>query len=478
MELKEVKNELLLPPDPESLTQALRGVGYSLETAIADIIDNSISAGAKNISVKMSRATGGSEAGIVVVDDGRGMNREELIQAMKLGSISPLRPRDRSDLGRFGLGLKTASFSQCRRLTVFSRQNGEDSSFAWDLDDVASKGEWILEERTPVAPIVGIEGNHGTAVVWGKIDRVHAMDSNSSDQEWNALRQRVATHLGLIFHRFLTNESIRIDLDGRAILAMDPFACGADAGKPCDFPVETWPETGAIKATLQCFVLPLKPAGGKTRYLKGEEDDLGLQGFFIYRGNRLLQAGGWLGFKGFRVADDYKLARIRLDFENDGDAEWRVDIKKSKATPPAEMRDWLRKRALVARTRSEQTVRRHAAHEGRRTQEKQLWVKERASPAFPDWSSPVIEAVFSRFQKGELTQDELRGFLELLSISHPSAAIGQYPSTEETRKTASVIFEELLNDYSRREAEDIMRTSVPFCNWPDFLDELCGDQNE
>ena len=89
------------------------------------------------------------EASLKILDDGIGMTRDELVHAMVLGAVSPLVKRSRNDLGRFGLGLKTASFSQCRRLTVVSKRNGEVSSFSWDLDFLAKAREWSLIENDP-----------------------------------------------------------------------------------------------------------------------------------------------------------------------------------------------------------------------------------------------------------------------------------------------------------------------------------------
>jgi hypothetical protein len=116
------------------MVESLRGFGYSTATAIADIVDNSISAGARNVWITFTY--GGSASIISILDDGHGMSAEELLRAMTLGGISPLLQRSATDLGRFGLGLKTASFSQCRCLTVASRRSGHVSTSTrrWDLD--------------------------------------------------------------------------------------------------------------------------------------------------------------------------------------------------------------------------------------------------------------------------------------------------------------------------------------------------------
>ena len=103
-------------PEASSMIETFRAIGYSIEAAVADIIDNSISARAKNIWINFEWE--GSETWLAVKDDGSGMNNDELVQAMRPDSKNPLDDRSTKDLGRFGLGLKTASFSQCRLLSV------------------------------------------------------------------------------------------------------------------------------------------------------------------------------------------------------------------------------------------------------------------------------------------------------------------------------------------------------------------------
>ena len=123
-------------PDASAMVESMRAYGYTLSTAIADLVDNSIAAKCKN--VWLSFEWGGQNSWISVTDDGKGMSEKVLVNAMRLGSLSPLEERDPSDLGRFGLGLKTASFSQARRLTVISRTRSvQESIRRWDLDHLA-----------------------------------------------------------------------------------------------------------------------------------------------------------------------------------------------------------------------------------------------------------------------------------------------------------------------------------------------------
>jgi hypothetical protein len=217
-----------LPPRASSLTESMRDIGYSLETAIADIIDNSIAAGAAEINIRFDFETSAPRLGII--DNGRGMTRDELIDAMRHGSKHPRAERAADDLGRFGLGLKTASFSQCRRLTVVSIQNGTMEAAVWDLDTVSEKDEWVLgilePEEIARLPYISELGTTGTMVLWESLDRLcdNALPSKELLYEKIELVDR---HLALVFHRFLSGDikgkKIEIKMNGHAIEAFDPF---------------------------------------------------------------------------------------------------------------------------------------------------------------------------------------------------------------------------------------------------------------
>ena len=171
-------------PSASILIESLRDIGYSFETAVADLIDNSITAGATIIQIFGVLDEG--RARVAIVDNGCGMSHDELLEAMRPGSRSPLEDRERSDLGRFGLGLKTASFSQGRRLTVVSRQAGVTKAARWDLDHVAEVDEWSLQLPDQLAdvPWVSELGASGTIVLWEKLDRVvdQADPARAADQ--------------------------------------------------------------------------------------------------------------------------------------------------------------------------------------------------------------------------------------------------------------------------------------------------------
>jgi hypothetical protein len=215
-------------PRASLLIESMRDFGYSLESALADIIDNSITAGSHTI--RLFAEADGANGRIGILDDGVGMANDELIAAMRLGNRSPREDRSDVDLGRFGLGLKTASFSQSRRLTVVSRHNGKLSAACWDLDHVVKVDDWLLQvpDDPNLIPWADQLGDHGTLVVWEKLDRI--IDADMADPDLSAFYGGVdeaRDHLELVFHRFLAGEpgkrKISILMNERPLEPFDPF---------------------------------------------------------------------------------------------------------------------------------------------------------------------------------------------------------------------------------------------------------------
>lgn len=330
-----------LPPVAPTLIESTRAMGYSLEAAIADIIDNSIAAKATSVSISFFPLHG---AFISILDNGTGMDAEELTRAMQYGSQNPLDERNDTDLGRFGLGLKTASLSQCRVLTVASKKNGKTEIRRWDIDFVKVTGQWSLISLTNEDDVNGIPNIHeldkmdsGTLVVWQNLDRMKAGTIDFSKSMGKQI-DIVRDHLSLVYHRYLAGETgiekISISINGAVIEPSDPFIM-----KKSDQTMQE--ETYLIHGSLikvQPFILPhiskmtaseIKSAGGKDGLRK-------LQGFYVYRNKRLLIWGTW--FRMMRKGELSKLARIRVDIPNTLDNLWTLDIKKSSAMPPEEVR--------------------------------------------------------------------------------------------------------------------------------------------
>jgi len=331
-------------PHAASLIEGLRDIGYSLETAISDIIDNSITASARRIQIITE--TYSDEPHIAIIDDGEGMTEDELVAAMRPGSQNPLAARDEPDLGRFGLGLKSASFSQCRRLTVVSRKAGQTSAAIWDLDDVAERNEWAVQlpDEASRIPAVDHLGTSGTLVLWQKLDRLTGGYSHDAVKRAEVINQRIAEterHLRLVFHRFMEEaKPLRILLNGRMLRPLDPFARKSPA--TIADPEERLTLThGDVE--IQSFTLPHHKQMSKTDWedIAGPEGHLKSQGFYLYRGKRLILFGTW--FRLCRQSELTKLSRVRIDIPNSMDADWKIDVKKSSAQLPPIVRDRLKK---------------------------------------------------------------------------------------------------------------------------------------
>lgn len=338
------------PPAASALLESLRGLGYSTHTAIADLVDNSIAAGARTVHVEFF--WNGPNSVLRIVDDGRGMDEAALLEAMRPGGRHPLVARSLDDLGRFGLGLKTASLSQGRVFAVTSRvAGGAPSVRCWDLDYVAAADEWRLLRKVPEDiheySVVPDAFTSGTTVVIGRLDRLHAGQfDEDARMAFLATARRVERHLAMTFHRFLEGPKPRLSISmggGGNLVRVnpwDPFLQAHPATTPTP-PERLRHRSGTVE--VQGFVLPhrdrmtaddFEAAGGPDGWLAHE-------GFFVYRNQRLLVAGGWLGLGGGRrwARDDvHKLARLRLDLPNTGDVDWKVDIRKSVAVPPASVR--------------------------------------------------------------------------------------------------------------------------------------------
>jgi hypothetical protein len=331
-------------PHAAALIEGLRDIGYSLETAIADIIDNSITAGARQVQIITN--TFSDEPHIAIVDDGAGMSEEDLIAAMRPGSRNPLATRDDPDLGRFGLGLKSASFSQCRRLTVVTRSSGITSIAVWDLDEVAERNEWAVQLPDDTEDIPGIEalGPNGTLVLWQKLDRLTGGIEHNAARRAEIINQRIAEterHLRLVFHRFMEEaKPLRILLNGRRLAALDPFV-RKNPATIADPEEKLTLMRGDIE--IQSFTLPHHKQMAKLEWedVAGPEGHLKSQGFYLYRGRRLILYGTWFGL--CRQSELTKLSRVRIDIPNSMDADWKIDVKKSSAQLPPIVRERLKK---------------------------------------------------------------------------------------------------------------------------------------
>jgi hypothetical protein len=334
----------VIAPRAAMLIESMRDIGYSLETALSDIIDNSIAAGADKIEILIDPSAASPR--IAIFDNGRGMGEPELLDAMRAGSRNPLHERSGPDLGRFGLGLKTASFSQCRRMTVVSKKDGLISFATWDLDHVATTDRWEVMIPASIDAVPDAENlaAEGTLVLWENLDRV--LGDIPPEEAMQVLSRRIdeaRTHIELVFHRFLAAEpghpKIAILLNKSPLHPHDPFASKHPAAQRDPEEIRF---VKGHKVTLQSCTLPHhtkltakehEALGGTAGYLKN-------QGFYLYRERRLIIWGTW--FNMVRARPITQLTRVRIDMPRELDAEWKIDVKKASAQPPLALREYMR----------------------------------------------------------------------------------------------------------------------------------------
>lgn len=354
------------PPGAKRLIESLRALGYDFSTAVADVIDNSLVARASEVRVEIRPRQGSRPAYVVIADNGRGLDRDSLVEAMRFGAHQEYAPED---LGKYGLGLKTASLSQCTQLTVASKpvhrkgSRPRQSILRWDLEHVYRKDDWELLE-----PDIGqlkdweeealdqaISGDHGTAVLWSGVEEVlphlGAESEGRREQFLGRLIEDVSSHLRMVFHRFMQGilpdrKKLTLRVCDEVLTPWDPFcqaeprtrqvdpkkfriAVSLGAQKPASYPIVISP-----------FILPREDEFSSKqawREASGPRNWNQQQGFYFYRNDRLLQAGGW---SYLRAADEHtKLLRVAVSFPGDLDQAFAINITKMRARIPEDIRE-------------------------------------------------------------------------------------------------------------------------------------------
>lgn len=332
---------IITQPSAAPVIQSLRNIGYKASTAIADIIDNGIDAGASNIKLEFDYDP--MNGFILIYDDGQGMTEEELQCAMTIGSKDPRELRKQKELGRFGMGLKTASFSLGKRLSVISKQNGITSERCWDLDYVSEHNEWHLFREIPndvKERLNNFDFEQGTIVFIDKLDRFANMGTEKAIRSSSFYNRafKIKKYLEMVFHVKL-EEGLNIYLNDNFLVPWDPYLRNYE--KTIEGETQIIRVNGK-RVRITPYVLPhpsnfneeaYKMAGG----VKGWRDQ---QGFYIYREGRLVNYGDW--FSLFTKDNFSELVRLKLDFTNDADDDWKIDIKKSSISVPEDAKENLK----------------------------------------------------------------------------------------------------------------------------------------
>lgn len=341
---------------PKALIKGLRSIGYSFSTAVADLIDNCISAGATEININSDPLA--KEPYFCILDNGCGMDEPELENAMLFGSNRDNKFDHELELGRFGLGLKSASLSQCRKFIVVSKKSSEINALAFDLDVVEEKNKLFLEKYSEkeliqlphVNELCSLES--GTLVIWTKFDKIQGSARKFEDSFRNLVADS-KKHVEMVFHRFY--DSLSIYYNGKRIEERDPFLLASQGRQ----------QTGRVtpvmvdgqKVLITPYTLPF------TNTLTMEEKNLlgnpksifDDQGLYLYRNHRLIAWGSWMrmGIK----SEFNKLARVQIDIPSTLDSVWMLDVKKSSANIPDKIKQKIKTAIEDSIVRSRRTTR-------------------------------------------------------------------------------------------------------------------------
>jgi hypothetical protein len=461
-----------LPPTPVALMESLRDIGYTIESAIADVVDNSVSAKARHVWIRHAWNSG--RPWLAVIDDGTGMDKRNLIAAMRFGT-NPKTARASDDLGRFGLGLKTASLSQCRRLTVLSKRDGATFSCEWDLDQLATAGaeDWRLKvsdySTLQHDTILGdlFDGylsqiSTGTIVLWRRFDRIEDHDSNKAgERAFNAMTSSTERHLSAVYHQYLKPprgfSKVEMSVNEATIEARDPFNLASPATQELQRQELLVSGTSVL---VQPYVLPHQNKISRDEYERhaGEGGYLQNQGFYVYRNRRLIVSGTW--FRLLKKEELTKLLRVRVEIPNTLDHLWRIDVRKSSASPPSAVREELRQ--FVGRIRNAgRTVYRQR---GRRL------VETRKTPV---WGRVAAKGQISY----EINREHplVRDLLDTLPAEKARHA-SMLLSTIEGSFPSDLFFSDMANDLEKVNMDTIGKTQL--AELLDFVLGLSGSESE
>jgi hypothetical protein len=381
-----------LIPSARRLITSLRDMGYDFAAAVADIVDNSIEARATHVDIDVH--FDGDASWVRIADNGTGMKPAQIREGLRYGSERDYDPREA--LGKFGLGLKTASMSQCQRLTVASRSSSERAeiyAYSWDLDHVVATNTWeILEEGRDADPELlrdPLLDHTGTIVLWRRLDRILGYKhpyGEMAKKRLSTMCRELEQHLAMVFHRYIAGEAgrrrVRLNVNGNPVRAWDPFLRDEPKTKQLQALTLRYDHDGISgEISIQPYVLPHQDdfssaaahsaAAGPLRWNRQ-------QGFYIYRANRMIQSGGW---SNLRTLDEHtKLARVAVSFDPRLDEAFQINVAKMRVQLPQQLRDQFEKAIGPVIKIAQTTYRRHEG--GGRSD-------YASSPTIPVTSSPL-----------------------------------------------------------------------------------------
>lgn len=483
--MSEITRDIECPPYAPVLMESTRAIGYSMESAIADIIDNSISAMATDINIFFDTL---SKPYIAILDNGIGMTSDKLTESMRYGSCNPIDERAEDDLGRYGLGLKTASLSQCRSLTVLSKTKKNISARRWNLDHIIETKKWTLEDLSDkeicnLPHVKSLDSyESGTLVLWQSLDKIKkgSLTLQQSVEDKMLLTKK---HLELVFHRFLAGETknkITIKINGIKLEPFDPFFSTKSDVVMDDEKIEIPGKDG--KVIIRPYVLPhpSKMTKEELEKYRGDEGLRALQGFYIYRNKRLLTWGTW--FNLLRKDEYTKLARVRVDIPNSLDDLWTLDVKKSTAYPPEIVKTRLKQ---LVETMSYGSKRTWTFRQKKETKTNivHIWeiLQTRDGVKYEvNRTHPILEAILSKLDSDG--QKLLNSYLETVQNNlplnnlhhdmHSDIKIVQDEVTEEKKRVLFLAKQAIKISQNKNVTLHNFETTEPFCEYIDDIKKI------
>lgn len=459
-------------PHAKMLLVALHSVGYTNETAIADILDNSISGAATEIELYFDW----DNRRIIIADNGFGMDYQELMDAMEIGSADPNEMRPSEDLGRFGLGMKTASFSMAKKLLVISKKNSTISNAEWNLNTVASEDKWEISEYDESEISMILESidtytqynnwKQGTLIIISELDRlIDETNIEKSKKNFYKMIRNIKSHIAITFHRFMEEDALKISVNGNKLEAWNPFWIKSPAT------MELAREElfdGKNEVVVEPYILPHKSKYNSEEEFKeaaGVKDWRGHQGFYVYRNRRLLVYGTWFGK--FKKEPAYNLARIKLDMSADSDFEWDIDIKKSKATLPVAIEEQITQIAYLAIEKSVAVYNSRGVYNRKNTSNntslKYVWEQRKNISGnymfYLNKKHPMLLKILSGMD--ENAQKELKTYLSLVESYSPTMLSGvmdketDFVVSDEDKKREILNIQEKIRIYRMLQYDDV-----------------------
>ena len=469
-------------PDAVALMTSARSFGnYDLPGALADLIDNSIKAEARNICITCRYNSG--DPRVSVLDDGYGMAQEDLHAAMRPASANPLAERSPDDLGRFGWGMKSASFSQCKKLTVISSKNEIVSGAQWDLDHVR---DWAMGVLSPQelkeigAP--ELYQRPGTEILWSECDRL-SENKTIAENDFNDRIVHARNKIALIYHKYLTGKvpkrkPLRISLNGQNIDGYDPFHQEHPATQVLEH--ETLP-VGKGRIEIQPYVLPHYSKITLSEYerLGGEEGFVRNQGFYVYRNHRLIISGEW--FRLAKFGDLSQLIRISVDIPNSLDDIWKITIDKTDAQLPVVLKSRLKQIVDGLKKRSARAFRSKGGSIDNDSDETTVWARHAKGGEIHysiNRKHPLVASLLGI--EHEKTKHAAMAVLDVIEQSFPVNSFGEdatkrmqeihqtVPDPHEFRRQVEAAIPLMLHEVGGDFAllAKVMKASEPFSkNW-------------